>query len=580
MMDLSKYPEQFELTLYQLGWRLGGKCASSRGFSSELATGSEASTGEWQRNQEHGLHMALGFYENFFDLLRQAYDNLNRSDDWALRTWRDAVTPRLSYTLAERPWPGRSAWLDLGTQLPTNDLLPGDRARHADASAGRPYLLDGILSFVKSLLGVAAQVPTRKLASVRHRLDLGVLREALQALYDKGASWIDDPARHVTELQQALHTQLRPFHEQSTGPTAGAAGPRRWPFLSALAALELGVRFVCGIGTLLHRRRGFDSLDELEFSDWLDQTLAFPMLPWTRSSAFLRACYLLPFAYDGGDSQRPLLAAGAGARGLLRILADYAGAVAYDFRAGMGECVVVPFYQTIRRRSPDARFEFFSRVRHIQMEAGKISEIHIGKQAEVFGGKPYEPLIVVDRMECFPSHPLYEQLVQGERLKASQELLPGGYDLESTWTEWPDVETQVLKLGQDFDLVVLAIPPPAAEPLTADLARQSEAWADMLRHVTGVPTIAAQFWLTKTRTELGWGTERSFDAGPPLVLSYAEPLAAMADATEGHVTRTLVLRRAPASQRVLSLWHDAAATGSAKRGAALQRICDREPQVR
>jgi hypothetical protein len=216
MMDLSKYPEQFELTLYQLGWRLGGKCASSRGFSSELATGAESSTGEWQRNQEHGLHMALGFYENFFDLLRQAYDNLNRSDEWALRTWRDAVTPRLSYTLAERPWPGRGAWLDLGTQLPTNDLLPGDRARHADASAGRPYLLDAILSFVKSLLGVAAQVPTRKLASVRHKLDLGVLREALQALYDKGASWIDDPARHVTELQQALHAQLRPFHEQST----------------------------------------------------------------------------------------------------------------------------------------------------------------------------------------------------------------------------------------------------------------------------------------------------------------------------------------------------------------------------
>ncbi|HVZ31864.1 MAG TPA: FAD-dependent oxidoreductase, partial [Polyangiaceae bacterium] len=302
-----------------------------------------------------------------------------------------------------------------------------------------------------------------------------------------------------------------------------------WPFLSELSAIEFGVRFLCGIGALLHEKRGFSSLDGQEFTAWLDAALPFPMLPWTRSSTFLRTCYLLPFAYQEGDPERPLLAAGAGARALLRILADYAGAISYDFRAGMAECALIPMYQTISKRSPDARFEFFSRVREIKAQAGKITEIKIGRQATTCHGKPYEPLLPIDRIECFPTRPRYEQLEQGTELQGSKELLPCGYDLESNWTEWRDVREDVLRVGEDFDVVILAIPPPAARCFTGDLARQSPAWADMLRHVTGVPTIAAQFWLTRTLPELGWTDERTGGKGPPLILGYVQPLAAAAE---------------------------------------------------
>lgn len=532
MMDLSKYPEQLELTLYQVGWRLGGKCSSGRGFSSTLAGAPEAGPVAWQRNQEHGLHMALGFYENFFDLLRQAYDNLNRSDAWALRTWQDAVAPRTCFTLEERPWPGLGAWMDLPMQLPTNHLVPGERARHADASQGRPDLLDGILGFVESLLHMATRIPLRPLEAVGQKLELGVLRQVLEELKQRGAAWVHDAGRFVTSLQQELHAQLSPLHQKLGARGRPTIETGHWPFLSELAALEMGLRFVVGIGALLKDGRGFDSLDDVEFSDWLDQTLAFPMLPWTRSSAFVRACYVLPFAYDEGNTRRPLLAAGPGARALLRIVADYAGAVAYDFRAGMGECVIVPFYQTIARRSPDARFEFFSRVRELRASGGRISEIVIGRQATTRGGEPYRPLITVDRMECFPAEPLYDQLEQGDRLRRGEELLPGGYDLESSWTEWEDVETRVLKLGEDFDEVVLAMPPPAFEALTRDLSARSPAWAAQVEHVTGVPTIAAQLWMTHTLDELGWSAERSGGVGPALILSYATPLQAGADMSE------------------------------------------------
>jgi uncharacterized protein with NAD-binding domain and iron-sulfur cluster len=246
----------------------------------------------------------------------------------------------------------------------------------------------------------------------------------------------------------------------------------------------------------------------------------------------VRACYVLPFAYVAGDTRKPSLAAGAGARALLRILADYAGAVSYDFRAGMGECVIVPFYQTIQRRSPDSRFEFFSRVRELRSKDGQVTEIHIGRQATTIGGKPYQPLVTIDRMECFPAHPHYEQLEQGERLRKGQELLPNGYDLESSWTAWADEKVEVLELGKDFDLVVVAMPPPVLQGMTTQLAAQSTAWADMCKHVTGVPTIAAQLWMTETLDDLGWSDQRSGGDGPPLILSYATPLQAGADMTE------------------------------------------------
>lgn len=529
MMDLSKYPERFQLTLYQMGWRLGGKCASGRGFSSPLARSDGA---RWLRNQEHGLHMALGFYENFFDLLRQAYDNLARPEGAPLRTWTDALVPRKCFTLEDRPWPGLGGWVDLPMRLPENSLIPGDRARHADASQGRPELLDGILGFVESLLHMATRIPLRPLEAVGQKLDLAVVREVLEDLRRRGAAWVNDAGRFVTSLQKELRDQLEPLHAAVGGSERPSIETAHWPFLSELAALEVGLRFVCGIGALLANGQGFDAIDDVEFSAWLDQTLAFPMLPWTRSSAVLRACYVLPFAYAAGDTRRPLLAAGPGARALLRILADYAGAVAYDFRAGMGECVMAPFYQTIKRRSPDARFEFFSRVRELRVSAGQISEIHIGRQATTRGGAEYNPLFVVDGMDCFPTVPFYDQLEQGAELARGRELSPAGYDLESSWTAWPDVASETLRLGEDFDLVIVAMPPPALAPLTRDLMAASAEWASMLKHVTGVPTIAAQIWLSKSLDELGWSSERSGADGPPLILSYARPLQAGADMSE------------------------------------------------
>src|SRR5690242_2400846 len=70
------------VTVYQRGWRLGGKGASSRGVHGRI--------------EEHGLHVWLGYYENAFALLREVYGELDRpSTDpgCPVATWRDAFAP-------------------------------------------------------------------------------------------------------------------------------------------------------------------------------------------------------------------------------------------------------------------------------------------------------------------------------------------------------------------------------------------------------------------------------------------------------------------------------------------------------
>ena len=52
------WQKRYEITVYQMGWRLGGKGASGR----NLAQGG--------RIEEHGLHIWAGFYHNAFRLMK------------------------------------------------------------------------------------------------------------------------------------------------------------------------------------------------------------------------------------------------------------------------------------------------------------------------------------------------------------------------------------------------------------------------------------------------------------------------------------------------------------------------------
>src|SRR5205814_2382127 len=107
------------------------------------------------------------------------------------------------------------------------------------------------------------------------------------------------------------------------------------------------------------------------------------------------------------------------------------------------------------------------------------------------------------------SEPLYEQIVEGDELKAR------GINLESRWADWPDREEIVLELGRDFDVVVLGIALGGLRDVCPQLVEAHPAWRAMVDGIPTVQTQAAQLWLSATKDELGW-------TGPVTVLtSYA-----------------------------------------------------------
>src|SRR5918994_2051296 len=101
-----------QIIVYQRGWRLGGKGASSRGRHGRI--------------EEHGLHVWLGFYENAFRLLRECYTELDRptNDPGAsILTWRDAMQHATGVGMEDREGADWRHWL---ARFAPNDMEPGN----------------------------------------------------------------------------------------------------------------------------------------------------------------------------------------------------------------------------------------------------------------------------------------------------------------------------------------------------------------------------------------------------------------------------------------------------------------------
>src|SRR5437868_1693123 len=105
------WQQKYEITIYQMGWRVGGKCATGRGDSGRI--------------EEHGWHVWLGFYENAFNLMRRCYDELGRTPDQPFATIDEAFKIH-TYLIGEKEFNGK--WIHRPFDTPTNDELPGYEA--------------------------------------------------------------------------------------------------------------------------------------------------------------------------------------------------------------------------------------------------------------------------------------------------------------------------------------------------------------------------------------------------------------------------------------------------------------------
>jgi uncharacterized protein with NAD-binding domain and iron-sulfur cluster len=504
----------YEVTVYTEGWTLGGKCSSGRNATA------------FQRNEEHGLHMLMGFYDNVFRLMRQCYEELGRSPDQPLPTWEKAVQRRPMSFLAD--WDGKN-WLPWCTALPMNDKVPGyPEGEPSPVVAAGMDLWRACQELLRLMEEAFLKSPVVSSGPSAPPASAPSLPAWLRELFPEGAAPLEaapHPHQYLT-LARKFATQLPSDASQHRAIEHDVL---QWLLDMALhwlrnfcstmetavrrllILLDLGKAIITGIlreGLLV---KPLSTIDDVDLMEWLRRNGA-----QHADSAPIRAFYQGAFAFRNGEPDSPALSAAVGLHALKCLCLDYKGAMMWEMLAGMGETIFAPLFQVLSARG--VKVHFFHQVNRLELSSPDkthIERIHIFRQVEL-AGDTYSPLVDVQGLPCWPSEPLYAQIRAPANLK---ELKPR---LHRRWPAEPVGET-VLQRGQDFDLVVLGIPSSALEPLTEELSAASPAWKDMLSHLESVHTFGVQVWLEPTLEGLGW-------KGPPPVLGgYIDPLSTWGD---------------------------------------------------
>jgi len=479
--------DEVSVTVYQRGWRLGGKGASSRGPNGRI--------------EEHGLHLWLGYYENSFRLLRECYAELDRpvTDPAApIQTWRDAMIPSETVGLEDRRSDGWHHWLG---QFSPNDLRPGE----PDASGREFSVADFLRRALQLITDFLDSLPDEGMASgdmvlsgspdapagpsvLVSGLRVTVLAAILEATAQvRGVLDRSSIASSVVALDRAIaatNEALRSLVEDD------ADLRRTWHLVAVMTAVVRGM-LADGIVT---DERGFRALNDEDFLDWITRHGAPPEVA---DFAFIRGLYDLVFAEGGASRSQRGVSAGVAVFLTTKMFFEYRGAIFWKMAAGMGDIVFAPLYQALRRRG--VRFEFFHRVDHLHVSAdrARIEAVTMGRQVHLAPGLvSYEPLMRVGGLPGFPSTPLVEQL------DASADI--EGEPLESHFCDWPDAETRVLRYGEDFDVAVLAISLGMTPIVCRELIDDRREWQAMVKHVTTTATQSVQLWLREDESSLGW----------------------------------------------------------------------------
>jgi len=482
-------PVQHDITIYQLGWRLGGKGASGRNAVSG------------QRIEEHGLHIWMGFYANAFRMIRAAYEELGRPPGAPLATWEEAFTPQSVITMMDENV--RDEWMkrEWVVAYPLRPGSPGDQTGYPPPCGYLGTLVNKVRERVERFIAGHHHddcTPPHP-PSEAHEVHLKTLHALLD---DAGVrAGAPHPPGQRGDLQTGVHDHtLLEFALVAAQKVIGIGLEFSDVCLSLqreLMLADMGV--ACALGILRDLCHApWDAIDDQEWRAWMLRNGLHAKTEWCGA---IRAMYDLVFAYRGGitDQAHADVAAGTATCAAMRIMFDYYDGVFMRMEAGMGDTIFTPLYQILRKRG--VKFEFFHRLRDVVPSAdGKsIDELHIGVQATTFGGAEYRPLVTVNQLECWPSDPLLDQLVQGKELREQR------IDLEAYDAPWPDVESLVLKRENgDFDLVVFGLSLGAVPFVCPKLLEQKENWRQMVEHVKIVETQAFQFWLDRNIADLGW----------------------------------------------------------------------------
>lgn len=512
LTNVPGWQDRYDVTVYQMGWRLGGKGASGR--NGRIS----------QRIEEHGFHFWWGFYDNAFQMIQGCYDEMNRSLQEPLATWEEAFKP---FNLVIELFQFKGDWVPFPTVYPSNPMTPGkdlDKPLPTTAEYLGYLLRDLFKGFQASKLkDMEVDLPKSMRWLVRSPW-WNLLRREVE--------------RDLGKVAVGFGGLLLAMAEKiALSPTALGGGRRakmRYEVIDILLkvfidalwrmvkddvenekdfdthVLWISADYACATARGMIKddliTRDYEVINDLDYREWLGKSGANYI---TLKSSLVRAVYDMVFAYEDGMKQN--VEAGTALRILLRSLYTFKGGYVWRMEAGMGDTIFTPLYTVLKNRG--VTFKFFHRVDKLCLapDGDHIAAIEMGRQVNLKNGKDYQPLVKVRGLDCWPNEPVYDLIDRGDALQerttvAGQEIPK--YDLESFWTPWKDAESIRLEYEKDFDIIVMGISLGGVPWICRDLLEAEDAkwdkWRDMVKHVKTVQTQAFQLWLKPDSAGLGW----------------------------------------------------------------------------
>jgi uncharacterized protein with NAD-binding domain and iron-sulfur cluster len=516
---LSATPElraKYAVTIYQSGWRVGGKCGQGR-------------KGPANRIEINGTHYLFGAYDAAFRIASQVFEELEATGDTRFGTYESQFLSCSTVAIKEF---FNGNWDTWTLELPGSGKPPGARTA-SRAPLTLRSTIDGVTSSLIDLAstgsagsllgtqsGAASDAPHwwerlgeligRELGTLEHYVGVGALH-----LVKTLASKLEADIQTSQPVRDAIVWLLTHFRSWAWS-LLGSLSKSHIDARRLLQLIDLGTTVMIGlIEDDVLSAGGFDRIDQYDLREWLTRWGAAETTVW---SAPITTWYNAIAAYADGDIDQPNMSAGMGLRGMLRLGLTYEGAFSFQLSYEVGDSIIAPMYQVLVNRG--VTFMYFHRVRDLvpSVDGTTIDTISVERQVVLKSGDPasYQPFMLLPNgRPVWPDAPLLDQL----SMPAT-----GANDLLSFYA--PKVGEQYdLKRGTDFDVAVYALPVATTRWYCARLIDQKDAWRNMLNLGT-TETQSLRLWLFPTAEEMGW------PYGQAVLSGYYQPLATWEDARQ------------------------------------------------
>ena len=539
LTDFPGWDELYEITIYQLGWRAGGKTASSRGPN--------------DRVQERGIHILQGWYWNVFRMLRKCYDERRDKKidpSQKMQNWTDAVVKDDTTLLTTLKEGKENSWESWPFIFPEDQLIPGDAS-----PISTKILVKRILAIMCQLFFGSPYIERKGLLAFIPKWIFGKLMKDYP-IDKQNPGEIPSPPYTKDPIQNSRLCRRQMGEKISDRSTL--------PFGRIWFLLLTAVVWICYFVYTIIRLLLFPFLSSwiwanrlLSAFEWILVTTKGALArcySWKQSKmvfgkvndddyrSFLKRaggsemmieCGLVKFMYYGsfanlkGDKPGILAADMA-----IRIVLDtilYRGSLVWKTRFGTGGTIIAPIFQVLKARG--VQFKFFHRVKNIHYsETGNIEKVTVAEQVKLREGIiEYAPLKNYNGVADWPAQPLFDQLDP----EWAEKIEAGNVDLESMWANWKDYQEKELVNGTDFDQLVLAIPVTALKDICSEIIDKDDRWKRIVKEVPTTQTFGVELWISKSWAELGfkaaaWGLRPTDE---PNSVNYANLLYSWTDMT-------------------------------------------------